>query len=302
MNLFSNAWKDTLEIARDPLVRIGNTDLTLLRLLGLSLIIVIAWKIAHVTRRAIFRLSSPTTDPAVYLLSRLASFFVWVIGILIGMNYLGFELSSFAFLGGAIGLGLGFGLQNILSNFVAGIIILFERTLKVGDTVELQSGVTGKVTEINLRYTRITTADSIDILVPNAEFISGRVVNWTFSDPIRRVHIPFSVAYGTGKEAVREAGIAAAMRVPTTITNDEERKPDVWLTRMGDNALEFELLVWIDQSAIKSPETNHINYVWELETELGKRGIAIPFPQRDLYLKNSRLTVAVETVQLTTPQ
>ncbi len=302
MSLLHDAWKDTLGIAREPLVKIGSTDLTLLRLLGLTLIIVIVWKITHLTRRAIFRLSTPTTDPAVYLLSRLASYFVWIIGILIGLNYLGFELSSFAFLGGAMGLGLGFGLQNILSNFVAGIIILFERTLKVGDTVELQSGVTGKVTEINLRYTRITTSDSIDILVPNSEFISGRVVNWTFSDPIRRTHIPFSAAYGTDKERVREAGIAAAMRVPTTITDDEERKPEVWLIRMGENALEFELVVWIDQDAVKSPGTTHISYMWELETELRKRGIEIPFPQRDLHIKNSRLTVAVETAQAVAPQ
>ena len=118
MSLLHDAWKDTLGIAREPLIKIGSTDLTLLRLLGLTLIIVIIWKITHLTRRAIFRLSTPTTDPAVYLLSRLASYFVWVIGILIGLNYLGFELSSFAFLGGAMGLGLGFGfgfgLQNIL--------------------------------------------------------------------------------------------------------------------------------------------------------------------------------------------
>lgn len=302
MSLLHDTWKDTLGIAKEPLFKIGSTDLTLLRLLGLTLIIVIIWKITHVTKRAIFRLSPTTTDPAVYLLSRMASTFVWIMGILVGLNYLGFELSSFAFLGGAMGLGLGFGLQNILSNFVAGIIILFERTLKVGDIVELQSGVTGKVNEINLRYTRVTTSDSIDILVPNAEFISGRVVNWTFSDPIRRTHIPFSAAYGTDKELVREAGIAAAMRVPTTIMDDEERKPDVWLIRMGDNALEFELVVWINQDAVKSPGTTQINYMWELETELRKRGIEIPFPQRDLYIKNSRLTVAIESAQPVTPQ
>lgn len=302
MSLLHDAWKDTLDIAREPLVKIGTTDLTLLRLLGLTLIVVIVWKITHATRRAIFKLSSPTTDPAVYLLSRLASYFVWILGIILGLNYLGFELSSFAFLGGAMGLGLGFGLQNILSNFVSGIIILIERTLKVGDTVELQSGITGKVTEINLRYTRITTSDSIDILVPNAEFITGRVVNWTFSDPIRRVHIPFSAAYGTDKELVREAGIAAARRVPTTILDDQERQPDVWLIRMGDNALEFELMVWINQQAVKSPGTTQTSYMWELEAELRKRGIEVPFPQRDLYIKNSKLTVAVETAQPATPQ
>jgi len=294
MSFLHEAWKDTLEIARDPLFSIGNTDFTLLRMLGLLLIIVVAQQIAKITKRSISKLNTDTTDPAVYLLGRLAGYFVWIIGTLIGLNFLGFELSSFAFLGGAVGLGLGFGLQNILSNFVAGIIILFEKTLKVGDTVELQSSVTGKVAEINLRYTRITTSDAIDILVPNSEFISGRVVNWTFADPIRRIHVPFSAAYGTDKDMVREAGVAAAMSVATTI-NDDAHHPDVWLVRMGDSALEFELVVWINQETVTTPGSVHTRYVWALETELSKRGIAIPFPQRDLYLKNSKITVALET-------
>lgn len=294
MSFLHEAWKDTLVIGKDPLFSIGHTDFTLFRLLGLLLIIVVIWQIAKITKRSIARLNSDTTNPAVYLLSRLAGYFVWIIGTLIGLNFMGFELSSFAFLGGAVGLGLGFGLQNILSNFVAGIIILFEKSLKVGDTVELQSSVTGKVAEINLRYTRITTSDAIDILVPNSEFIIGRVVNMTFADPIRRIHVPFSAAYGTDKERVREAGIAAALSLDTTI-NDNTHQPDVWLVRMGDNALEFELVVWINQETVKIRGTIKANYVWALETELSKRGIVIPFPQRDLYLKNSKITVSLDT-------
>ncbi len=293
MSLLHEVWKDTLEIARDPLVSIGNTDLTLLRLLGLLFIVAAVFQIAKITKRSINRLNPDPNDHAVYLLSRFAGYFVWIIGTLVGLNFLGFELSSFAFLGGAVGLGLGFGLQNILSNFVAGIIIVFEKSLKVGDIVELQSSVIGKVSEINLRYTRIITPDAIDILVPNSEFISGRVVNWTFADPIRRIHVPFSAAYGTDKDIVREAGIAAAMSVPTTI-NDDAHQPDVWLVRMGDSALEFELIVWINQESVKIHGTIQANYVWALETELSKRNIEIPFPQRDLYLKNSKITVALE--------
>ena len=293
MSFLHEAWKDTLEIAKDPLFSIGNTDFTLLRLLGLLLIIVAVRQVAKITKQSITKLNPDTTNHAVYLLSRLAGYFVWIIGTLIGLNFLGFELSSFAFLGGAVGLGLGFGLQNILSNFVAGIIILFEKTLKVGDTVELQSNVTGKVAEINLRYTRITTSDAIDILVPNSEFISGRVVNWTFADPIRRIHIPFSAAYGTDKEIAREAGLAAAMSVDTTISDDSHQS-SVWLVRMGDNALEFELVVWINQDSVKVPGTIQAGYVWALETELRKRDIVVPYPQRDLYLKNSKLTVSLE--------
>jgi small-conductance mechanosensitive channel len=293
MGLLHEAWKDTLIIGTDPLFSIGKTEITIFRMLGLLLIIVVVWQIAKITTRSITRLNTEATNPAVYLLSRLAGYFVWIIGTLIGLNFLGFELSSFAFLGGAVGLGLGFGLQNILSNFVAGIIILFEKSLKVGDTVELQSGIIGKVAEINLRYTRIATSDGIDILIPNSEFISGRVMNWTYSDPIRRIHVPFSVAYDTDKELVREAGLAAARSVDATI-DDDIHQSDVWLVRMGDNALEFELVVWINQDRPIIRGTIQSNYVWALETELSKRGIVIPFPRRDLYLKNSKIIVSLD--------
>lgn len=296
MSLIHDVWKDTMEVARDPLFNIGNADFTLLRLLTLAIILLAVWKIAKITERSIGKLNPDTSDPGIYLLSRMAHYFVWIIGVIFALNFLGFELSSFAFLGGAVGVGLGFGLQNILSNFVAGIIILFEKSLKVGDIVELQSGLAGKVAEINLRFTRITTSDSIDILVPNSEFISGRVVNWTFSNSIRRIHVPFTAAYGTDKALVREAGIAAAYSVPTTLADGEQYLPDVFLVRMGDNALEFELLVWIDQQLVKVPGSIQASYVWALETELVKRNIGIPCPQRDLHLKDSRLTVTVESM------
>jgi small-conductance mechanosensitive channel len=293
LDFLHTLWKDTLALSNEPLFNIGKTDITLLRLTGLIIITVVVWHLAGLVRRAIMRLAHDEADPGVYLLSRISSYLVWILGTIVGLNYLGFELSSFAFLGGAIGVGLGFGLQNVLNNFVSGIIILFEKTIKVGDIVDLQSGVTGKVTEINLRYTRITTGDLMDVLVPNSEFISGRVVNWTYGEAMRRIHVPFSVAYGTNKELVRETGLAAAASVPGTI-NEGERKPEVWLINMGNNALEFELVVWIDKDSLSHPGSTRNNYLWALETELSKRGIEIPFPQRDLTIKNPRLTVSIE--------
>ncbi len=293
MDFLRNLSKDTMAFLGDPLFSIGKTDITLLRLVGLVVIGVALWYLAGLVRRAIMRLAHNKNDPGVYLLSRISGYAFWILGAIIGLNYLGFELSSFAFLGGAVGVGIGFGLQNILNNFVSGIIILFEKTLKVGDVVELQSGVTGKVTEINLRYTRITTADLMDILVPNSEFISGRVANWTYGELVRRIHLPFGAAYGTDKELVREAALAAAFSVPGTI-NEGERKPEVWLVNMGDSALEFELVVWIGMASLSNPGATRNNYMWALESELVKRGIEIPYPQRDLHLKDSRLTVSVE--------
>jgi small-conductance mechanosensitive channel len=293
LNTLLSLWNDTLGFTREPLFSIGSTDITLLRLTGLVVILLAAWRLASLAQRAALRLARNGTDPGVYLLSRLSGYGVWVLSAIIGLHYLGFELSSFAFLGGAVGVGLGFGLQNILNNFVSGIIILFERTLKVGDVVELQSGVIGKVTEINLRYTRITTSDLMDVLVPNSEFISGRVANWTYGELVRRIHIPFGVAYGTDKERVREAGLAAALGIEGTL-NDGDRKPEVWLVNMGDNALEFELVVWVGLASLAHPGATRNHYMWALETELSARGIEIPFPQRDLHIKNPNFTVKVQ--------
>lgn len=176
-------------------------------------------------------------------MTRIFRYGVWVLGTLFGLNYLGFDLATLSIIGGAVGVGIGFGLQNIFSNFISRIIILIEKTLKVGDFVDLQSGVMGKVTEIGVRYTRVTTNDLVDIIVPNSEFINGRVTNWSFDERVRRMHIPFGVAYGVDKEIVRSAAISAARLVPGT-EETSRRKIEVWLTSFGDSSLNFELGVW----------------------------------------------------------
>lgn len=293
MAFFKTLWNDTLGFLREPLFEIGKTDITLLRIVGMAAILLLAWKLSGAVRRSISRMTvDPKNDPGVYLLQRISGYLVWVVGVLLALNFMGFELSSLAFLGGAVGVGLGFGLQNILNNFVSGIIILFEKTIKVGDVVDLQSGVTGVVIEINLRYTRITTSDLMDVLVPNSEFISGRVVNWSFGEAVRRTHIPFSVAYGTDKESVREAGIAAATTLPQTL-HGAGRDPDVWLVRLGDNGLDFELVVWIGEDSLGHPKSTQARYLWALETQLRLRGIEVPYPQRDMRIKDGKISVSL---------
>ncbi len=293
MAFFKTLWNDTLGFLREPLFEIGKTDITLLRIVGMAVILMAAWKLSGAVRRSISRMTvDPKNDPGVYLLQRISGYLVWVVGVLLALNFMGFELSSLAFLGGAVGVGLGFGLQNILNNFVSGIIILFEKTIKVGDVVDLQSGVTGVVIEINLRYTRITTSDLMDVLVPNSEFISGRVVNWSFGEAVRRTHIPFSVAYGTDKESVREAGIAAATTLPQTLRG-AGRDPDVWLVRLGDNGLDFELVVWIGEDSLGHPKSTQARYLWALETQLRLRGIEVPYPQRDMRIKDGKISVSL---------
>ena len=234
--------------------------------------------------------------PAAYALGKLGKYIVFIIGATMGLDTMGLDLSKLALIGGAIGVGVGFGLQNIVSNFVSGIILLVERSLKVGDFVDLQSGVRGRVVEIAMRYTRVSTNDSVDVLVPNSEFVNGRVTNWTFDDFNRRIHVPFGVAYGTDKEKVKAAGIAAAARIPGVIMDDPRRPPNVWLVEFGDSSLNFELVVWVSRTLVIAPGATQAKLLWAIDDELRDAGIEIPFPQRDLHVRSGELRVRTNEV------
>jgi len=213
--------------------------------------------------------------------------------VMLAMNAIGVDLTALAVFSGALGVGIGFGLQAIFSNLVAGIMLLLERSMKIGDFVELESGVTGAVREINIRSTMITTNDNVDILVPNSEFINKQVINWTLREAFCRTHIPFGVAYGTDKELVRKAVLEAAASVPHMLTGRDARDPQVWLTGFGDSSLDFELVVWLNPAAVKRPSAVKAEYNWAIETALAKYGIEIPFPQRDLHIRSGELPVLI---------
>ena len=227
----------------------------------------------------------PTMNRAsMYTLGRLFHYLILGLGLLIALSAIGIDVTKFALLLSAIGIGLGFGLQAIFSNFVAGLIILFEKSLKVGDFVDLQSGVRGEVREINIRSTLVTTNDNVDILVPNSEFVNGRVTNWTLRDAHLRLRLPFGVAFGTDRELVRTAGLAAARAVPHTVLSGGRRDPQVWLVGFGESRLDFELVVWLTPEAVRRPNVVHAEYYWALAAALEKHGIEIALPQRVLHL------------------
>ena len=282
-------------MATFPLFSVGDTNINFFRLAGLAFILLLVWRAGVVFEKGLERIGrDPDKEltPGWYALSRISRYAIWIVGLIIGLSYLGFNMASFAVIGGAIGVGVGFGLQNIISNFVSGIIILIEKIIKVDDFVDLQSGVMGKVAEINLRYTRVTTSDLIDIIVPNSEFITGRVVNWTLGERSRRIHVPFGVAYGVDKLQVKDAVIAAALSVNGTV-NSAGREPDVWLVNFGDSSLDFELVVWVGSDSISTPGKTHAQYLWAIEDELRLRNIEIPYPQRDLHIRSGTLAVSL---------
>ena len=281
-----------------PLFSVGATPVTLLSL-ALTLVLVLAiWWLASLLERTLLRVAhsdhgQPERVARLHLLSRLARYTVWVLGTIVVLNHAGIDLSSVALVGGAVAFGLGFGLQNVFSNFISGIIILLEGSMRVGDFVDLESGVRGHVKDIAMRYTRVTTNDVIDVLVPNSEFINGRVINWTFDATFRRMRIPFGVAYGTPKELVREAAIAAARQVPGVL-DEPGHEPTAWLVAYGDSAMNYELVIWASRKLTTSPASTQAKLMWALDDELHARGVEIPFPQRDLHVRSGRLDVRLE--------
>lgn len=242
------------------------------------------------------RATKSLTPSMAGLLGQVVKIGLMIVAGIIALHTVGFNLTALTVFSGAIGIGVGFGLQAIFSNFASGIIILLEQTITVGDFIELQSGVTGEVREINIRSTLVTTNDNVDILVPNEEFIKAQVINWTLKESSRRLHIPFGVAYGTKKETVRKAGLEAAKSVRWTYDDGAQRAPQVWLVGFGDSSIDYELVVWLTEEAVKRPGRVTAEYNWEIHTALEKYELEIPFPQRDLHVKSTEpIRVRVES-------
>jgi len=276
-------------LADVTLFSVGETPVAGEDILSIILIFIVAMLLSRGIRHAIRRFGeseSSGTQASLYTVSRLTHYVIIIFAIFIALSSIGLNFGNLALVAGALSVGIGFGLQSIVNNFVSGLIILFEHSLRVGDYIELETGLTGTVKSINVRSTLINTNDNIDIVVPNSEFVTTRLKNWTLGERILRVRIPFGVAYGSDKEMVKQAALEAAAEVPYTLTHMKGREPDVWLTEFGDNSLNFLLLVWVNRQGTRRPTRSRSAYLWALESKLNEYGIEIPFPQRDLHLRS----------------
>lgn len=282
-------WRGVQPLLDFKLLHIAGLDLTVGGLVAALLALAVAWFASSLVRRALTHYgerNAHANRAALYTLARMVHYVLLLLGALVALDVAGIPVGKFSVFAGALGVGLGFGLQAIFSNFISGLILLFDRSLKVGDFVELASGVHGEVRDIQIRATRIVTNDNIDILVPNAEFVTGRVVNWTYREVSRRVRIPFGVAYGSDKELVKKAALEAAAEVRFTLTLEGARGPKVWLVSFGASSLDFELVVWLNAEATKRPAAVRAAYTWALHSALAKYAIEIPFPQQDLHVRS----------------
>jgi small-conductance mechanosensitive channel len=287
--LTDGTWKSIQKVSDFELFYIGDTPVTPGRLVKFVLIIVFGYLLSWFTRRVLLRIQRRreelTESSSFYTLGHILHYFIMTIAILVAFASLGLDTSNLALIAGALSVGIGFGLQSIVSNFLSGLMLLFDGSLRVGDFIELDSGVTGVVKEITTRYTRIHTNDNVDVMVPNSELVSYKLTNWTLKEPVVRVRIPFGVAYGTDKELVRKAALEAADEVQFTLKTVPGRTPDVLLVNFGDSSLDFQLRVWVTRQGVRRPGRVKADYYWALETKFKEYGIEIPFPQRDLHMR-----------------
>ena len=264
-------------------------SLSLLQIFLLIALLVAVFWISSKTKRFLFNrfLVHSGLDRALqYAIAQIISNVVLVVGIFIVLENTGIHLGALAVFAGAVGVGVGFGLQNIASNFISGLVILAERPITIGDRVEV-AGITGQVQQIRARSTIIRTNDNITMIVPNTKFIDSPVTNWTYGDPRVRFRIPVGVAYGSDISNVCEALLAVGRENPQTL---KEPAPSVFLEKFGDSSIDFELVVWSSEmSARPSRYRSDLNFA--IERKFREAGIEIAFPQRDLHIRSGVLKV-----------
>jgi small-conductance mechanosensitive channel len=268
----------------------GGAQITVGRIILACIVVAIAVVISRLLVNILARIRSGMAGggTSLYILEKLSGYVVIIVGLLFALSSLGVNLSTLAVFAGALGVGVGLGLQGVVKEFVSGLVLLFDSLISVGDYIELpgSGGTRGVVVEIGARATRIRSNDNVDILVPNSRLIEERFVNWTLEGQTRRIHVPFSAAYGADKAVVRDVVIAAARQIPATLPDDPIRRTQVWLIGFGDSALNFELVVWPTLDAAKRPAAMHAAYTWAIDDALRAANIEIPFPQRDIRLRS----------------
>ncbi|MCC5931610.1 MAG: mechanosensitive ion channel [Cyclobacteriaceae bacterium] len=282
--LVSEMYKKVIDFLQTGLFEMGSTQFTIGSVLYYIFLIIIlfflsGWLKNFLVNRVFKRYG---LDIGVSLaVATILRYIIVVIGLAIILQSSGIDLSALGILAGALGVGIGFGLQNITNNFVSGIIILFERPVKVGDRIELND-IIGNIIDISPRATTIVTNDNIIVIVPNSEFISSRVINWSHNDRRVRFRFPVGVAYKEDPAMIKKLLLEVASSEPGVL---QQPPPDVLFDEFGDSSLNFQLLVWTVDFSDRPTQLKSKLYFAIFE-KFKENNIEIPFPQRDLHIKS----------------
>ncbi len=263
----------------------GNTVSILAVITGVATMIVLLWLAVFVSSliETKLRQSSNVTPSARVLLSKLSRIVLVVFAFLFAISSMGIDLTALAVFGGAIGVGLGFGLQKVVSNFISGVILLLDKSIKPGDVIEI-SGTYGRINKLAARYTSVISRDGREHLVPNEDIITQPVVNWTFSDNKVRRHLPVNVSYNSDIEKAMALMLKAADDSARVIKNPE---PKVLIKGFGDNGIDLELRMWIRDS--ENGVSNIASEVYlDIWHKFSDGGIEFPYPQRDIHIVSTK--------------
>lgn len=286
--IFINSWSNIKFVFYYPLFEVGETNITLASIFKLIMLLIAGIIILRLIRRKISAILSEKTKIAtgsINSITTLGYYISLIIAVFIVLTTVGIDLTQVTVLVGALGVGIGFGMQTIVNNFISGIILLIEQTIKSGDIVKLEGGLTGEVKKVAIRATIIRTVNGDDVIVPNSEFVSGRVNSWTYSDDWRRLTIPFGVSYDSNPDEILKLATEAAREVEITAEN-RTHPILVFFTGFGDNSLDFSIKVWCHMKHLKTTSGLMSDYYFVLFRKLKEAGVCIPFPQRDLHLQS----------------
>jgi small-conductance mechanosensitive channel len=279
-----NIYQETINLLDSLAFSSGNLRISLLLIIKAIIIFsVLFWLAGKVSRIVTSRIdSSDGLTPSIkVLLNKIAKFLIFTSAVLFTLSSVGIDLSAFAFLGGAIGVGLGFGLQKIVSNFISGIIILVDKSIKPGDVVEI-GNVYGWVRKLDIRFVSVVTRSGKEFLIPNEDFITKEVINWSYSDELVRVDAEVGVSYDSDLRQVQELMMQAIEEKERILTDPA---PNVLLMGFGDSSVNFEIRFWISdpRNGIQNIRSQVLLSIWD---NFKEHDIEIPFPQRDYHLRS----------------
>lgn len=266
-------------------IRIGDADVLVSQVaVTLVLLVVGMWLASWISRRVRRRLmrSDMLDISAATAVEKLLFYLLVVVIVMMALQTLQVPIGMFAIFGGAIAIGVGFGAQSIFNNFISGLILMFDRPIRLGDTVEV-SGNYGKIADIGARCTRLRRFDGVDVLVPNSSLIENDVINWTLADTRVRQVVHVGIAYGSDVRRAADLMMQAATEHPEVLKEDE-RIPQVIFEEFGDNALELDLYFWLELSELVNMRIIRSTIRFRIDELFREAGISIAFPQRDVHL------------------
>jgi small-conductance mechanosensitive channel len=275
---------DAIAAALDRVaLTIGSLRLSLLTVIKATLLLaLLLWAASTASRIAQLRINKVTSlTPSIrVLVANLLKITLIVLAVVVALNTVGIDLTALALFSGAVGVGVGLGLQKVVSNFVAGIILLLDRSVKSGDVIETEQTF-GRITSMGARYVSVRSRDGKEYLIPNEDLITHRVVNWSYSSRLVRLDVFFGVAYGTDLRKVRELAVAAAARSARILPAPP---PACHVTALGESAVNFVLRFWIEDpdNGVTNVKGEVLIAIYETLTEAA---IELPFPQYEVRLK-----------------